>query len=164
MSIDRPKVGVKMEIEHLKSAHERRGHQLHHPAMHQGSHHYVSELELLNELFADGNRDSPCGVAVQLTEIVNVGANEVTHLVQVMLRPMSLLQNKDVRGICKSTNFPPSLSDEVGSQVVRAEKSHRVPGRHPDRGIPKRNPRLLSHTRRMICRLRHMMMPSWSST
>ena len=91
MSISRTKVGIEMEVKNLKRANKRSGQELHDSSMHQRSHHDVGELEPLNDLLADGDGDPTSGGAVQLTEIVNVGANEVTHLVQVMLRPMSLL-------------------------------------------------------------------------
>ena len=85
MSISRTKVGIEMEVKDLKRANKRGGQQLHDSAMHQRSHHEVSELEPLNELLADGDGDSASGGAVQFTEIVYVRANEITHLVQVML-------------------------------------------------------------------------------
>ena len=85
VSISRTKVGIEMEVKDLKRANERCGQQLHDSAMHQWSHHDVCELEPLNELLADGDGDSASGGAVQFTEIVNVRANEITHLVQVML-------------------------------------------------------------------------------
>ena len=108
--------------------------------MHQWSHHDVGELEPLNELLADGDGDPTSGCAVQLTEIVDVSANEITHLVQVMLRPMRLLQHKDVRDLGQPSNLPPPLPNELSSRVMRAEESHSIPGSHPDRGVTKGDP------------------------